>query len=98
MNRHSQAVGFLALVFLASGGTWLVSAQSGPTPLKSSQRTPDQEKLTAPSPLSAQAMRGRHVWLQRCALCHDPVSTSTRVPGPWLDREVVRARGEERVR
>src|SRR5262249_22151327 len=59
----------------------------------------DMGPLVEPSSLSASALKGRTVWVQRCALCHDGVGQPTyRTKGPWLDAVTVQDRGEQRVR
>jgi len=43
-------------------------------------------------------VKGRTVWLQRCAYCHDGLGTPTyNTLGPWVDSSVVRARGEAAI-
>jgi mono/diheme cytochrome c family protein len=43
--------------------------------------------------------RGRTVWLQRCAYCHDGVGQpSYRTMGPWLGAETVQNLGEDRLK
>ena len=43
--------------------------------------------------------RGRVLWVQRCALCHDGVGQpSYRTVGPWLDADTVKALGEPALR
>lgn len=61
----------------------------------------DQQKLlkSLEHGLSDEAYKGRALWLQRCAFCHDGVGTPTyNTIGPWLDSEVVKARGDANVR
>jgi mono/diheme cytochrome c family protein len=54
---------------------------------------------TYEAPLSDEVRKGRNVWLQRCAYCHDGVGTPTyNTLGPWLDKEVVAKRGDSAVR
>jgi mono/diheme cytochrome c family protein len=56
-------------------------------------------QLLTPPPLSAAALKGRTLWLQRCAFCHDGVGQPTyQTIGPWLDAEAVRSMGDARVR
>jgi mono/diheme cytochrome c family protein len=43
--------------------------------------------------------KGRVIWLQRCAFCHDGLGTPTyNTLGPWLDSAVLSARGDGAVR
>lgn len=51
------------------------------------------------APLSDDARKGRNLWLQRCAYCHDGVGTPTyNTFGPYLDAELVTQRGDSAVR
>jgi mono/diheme cytochrome c family protein len=51
------------------------------------------------APISDDARKGRIVWLQRCAYCHDGVGTPTyNTFGPYLDGELVTKRGDNAVR
>ena len=58
-----------------------------------------REVASAPS-LSADEVRGRQLFVQRCALCHDPLGQPSypNTPGPWVDAETVRSLGDESVR
>jgi len=57
-----------------------------------------QQLLTRPS-LSEAAQKGRAIWLQRCAYCHDGVGQPTyRTMGPWLGAETVQALGPDALR
>lgn len=43
--------------------------------------------------------RGRVLWVQRCALCHDGVGQpSYHTVGPWLDADMVKSLGDAAVR
>ena len=51
------------------------------------------------APLSDDARKGRNLWLQRCAYCHDGVGTPTyNTYGPYLDAALVTKRGDNYVR
>jgi len=64
-----------------------------------SKRVYDKRLLLAKPQLSEDALKGRALWVQRCAYCHDGVGTPTyRTLGPWLDAETVRAERETSVR
>jgi mono/diheme cytochrome c family protein len=94
------------VLLLAAGG---VAAQpAGPAaPLP-----PGQSKITVVKrPYDTQALvaaeaavppdvyRGRTVWLQRCAYCHDGVGQpSYRTMGPWLSADMVKTMGEDRLK
>ena len=69
--------------------------------LKTYKRGYDMAKLLASenAPLSEEVRKGRNVWLQRCAYCHDGVGTPTyNTFGPYLDAELVQSRGDAAVR
>jgi mono/diheme cytochrome c family protein len=59
----------------------------------------DMQKAASPTSLSESELRGKKLFVQRCSLCHDllgqPAATTV---GPWVDGEVVKARGEAAVR
>lgn len=57
------------------------------------------DELIKPTTLSDTELRGRGVWIQRCAYCHDGTGTSNyNTYGPWVDSTVVKARGDDAVR
>ena len=59
----------------------------------------DMEELVQPSGLPDDVLKGRAIWVQRCAFCHDGVGTPTyNTFGPWLDAALVESRGEAAVR
>jgi mono/diheme cytochrome c family protein len=60
----------------------------------------DLREAVKPASLSESEIEGRRLWVQRCALCHDPLGQPTypRSLGPWVDRETIKARGEDRIR
>ena len=54
--------------------------------------------LSAPVPPD-NVYRGRTLWLERCALCHDGVGQpSYRTMGPWIGAETVQTVGETAMR
>ncbi len=59
----------------------------------------DMREVAAAPSLSADEARGRQLFVQRCALCHDPLGQPSypNTPGPWVDAETVRSLGEESV-
>lgn len=51
------------------------------------------------APIPEEVRKGRNVWLQRCAFCHDGVGTPTyNTFGPYLDAALVQSRGDASVR
>ncbi len=59
----------------------------------------DMEALASLSSLSESEMNGRKLFIQRCALCHDPLGQPSypNTPGPWLNNETVQTLGEVNV-
>ena len=73
----------------------MVGAQTRPDELTLTRHQYDVAPLLAASRLSAEALKGRTLWVQRCAYCHDPVGQpSYKTVGPWLDAALVQAKGE----
>jgi mono/diheme cytochrome c family protein len=59
----------------------------------------DMRKAATPPALSEVELSGKKLFVQRCALCHDVLGQpATTTVGPWIDGELVKARGEEAVR
>jgi mono/diheme cytochrome c family protein len=59
----------------------------------------DMKKVAEPPALTAEQTQGRKLFVQRCALCHDPLGQpSGVVSGPWLDQTTVTRRGEDHLR
>jgi mono/diheme cytochrome c family protein len=59
----------------------------------------DLRKAVTPPPLSSVELAGKKLFVQRCSLCHDLLGQpATTTVGPWIDGEVVKARGDEAVR
>lgn len=94
---------FLFVSFVVLG-----TAPAAQNPLRETQvRTPtvvrteyDMREVASPPSLSADEVRGRQLFVQRCALCHDPLGQPSypNTPGPWVDAETVRSLGEDSVR
>jgi len=77
------------------------------SPFETQQETPkvtrtefDMREVAKPTALSAAEAEGKRLWVQRCAICHDPLGQPAypRSLGPWIDQKTVEARGDERVR
>jgi mono/diheme cytochrome c family protein len=102
MSRRSWKLLVLLafLVFDSAVALHVVSAQdSGRTKLTVTKRVYDTQQLLAKPQLSEEAIRGRAIWVQRCAYCHDGVGTPTyKTLGPWLDAETVKGDGEKVAR
>jgi mono/diheme cytochrome c family protein len=97
----------VAVVALGFGGLLAASAQERihaapgqgpvkPVVTKSAYDVPDLIKqLQVPD----EVYRGRVLWVQRCALCHDGVGQpSYHTMGPWLDADIVKSLGDPAVR
>jgi mono/diheme cytochrome c family protein len=69
-----------------------------PTKLIVTSRVYDKKALLSAPVLPEDAQRGRAMWLQRCAFCHDGVGQPTyKTMGPWLDSEKVRSMSVEEI-
>ncbi len=97
----STAVG-LVLVGVCAWvmGSGIASAQvSGSSPITVTTRVYDAKQLLAAPVLSTDARRGRALWLQRCAYCHDGVGQPTyKTMGSWLGAETVQLLGPDALR
>ena len=63
------------------------------------KRPYDMKAISAQPTLPDDAYRGRTIWQQRCAYCHDGVGQpSYQTFGPWLGAETLTKYGEEGVR
>jgi mono/diheme cytochrome c family protein len=99
--------GIAAAVALVAGVSLVASAMQpvggaparDPTRVTVIKRQYDRSQLIKPSSLSEDAYRGRTIWLQRCAYCHDGVGNiSYNTMGPWLGAETVQTLTEVAVR
>lgn len=100
-RRISAVLGIIASVVSAFAMMRLVaSAQdTNSGALTITSRVYDKKQLLAPSGLSSDAQKGRVLWVQRCAFCHDGVGQPTyKTMGRWLDAGLVQSLGEEKVR
>jgi mono/diheme cytochrome c family protein len=76
-----------------------VAPQRDPTRITVTKRMYDKQKLLSAPVLSEDAYRGRALWLQRCAYCHDGVGQpSYNTMGSWLGAETIQTLGEVAVR
>ena len=68
-------------------------------PIVVTTREYDLKALTTPPAIPEAAVRGRAVWVQQCAWCHDGVGQPTyKTMGPFLSADTVKAVGEDKVR
>jgi mono/diheme cytochrome c family protein len=105
MTRTRLAAGgVVAAVALVSGGSFIASAQerSAATPepiMKVALRAYDRKALLNAPVVPENVYKGRTVWLQRCAYCHDGLGQpSYKTLGPWLGAETIERFGEEGFR
>lgn len=107
-RANSAFCAIVAAVVLISGGRFFAAAQGrgGATPQQGdpakvtvSSRVYDKKQLLTAPVLPDDAYRGRALWLQRCAYCHDGVGQPTyKTMGPWLGAETIQSRGETALR
>lgn len=76
------------------------AAPSNPARITVTKRAYDIKQITdAAAAVPEDVHRGRTLWLQRCAYCHDGVGQpSYRTMGPWIDAETMRQMGDARFR
>jgi Cytochrome C oxidase, cbb3-type, subunit III len=114
MRRSSTAAGAVAVMVLgwasfpyAAGVAAatpvsqrnLVSAGQGPVKPVVTRSDYDISLLLKRLRVPPEVFRGRVLWIQRCALCHDGTGQpSYRTVGPWLDADTVKALGEPAMR
>jgi mono/diheme cytochrome c family protein len=107
MPEVSKAARTALAVALGLGAFLVAAAQDGAHPApgegaikpgvtRSAYDIPDLIKqLQVPDDV----FRGRVLWVQRCALCHDGVGQpSYHTMGPWLDADIVKSLGDAAVR
>jgi mono/diheme cytochrome c family protein len=72
---------------------------AGPTTPLMIKHDYDIRQLIGLTKVPPDVYRGRVLWLQECALCHDGVGQpSYHTIGPWLDAETIKTLGEAAVR
>jgi mono/diheme cytochrome c family protein len=99
------ACAVMAAVAWVSGGQFVALAQQrnapvqDPTKITVVKRAYDTQQLLSAPVLSDEAYRGRTIWLQRCAYCHDGVGQpSYHTMGSWLGAETVQLLTEPAIR
>ena len=102
MNRVVCLIIFGLLLVLSSA---VVSSQGRVETPRVGRTEHDMRLVGAPTQLTKAELAGRQLFVQRCAICHDPLSsahTTARaagtVPGPWLDQDTLQEEGETGVR
>lgn len=102
MSEPKMTLSMVLLYSLA-----LLAAGSGPVPAQEPEHVPltvvvrpyDRNNLLASIAAPDGVAKGRALWLQRCAFCHDGVGQPTyNTMGPWIGAETVRLLGAAAVR
>ncbi len=69
--------------------------QGDPNKITVVKRPYDKKQMLGAPVLAEDAFRGRTIWLQRCAYCHDGVGQpSYNTLGPWMGAETVAVLGD----
>ena len=99
------ALAVVACIVLSVAGSAAAMQPQGaapardPTRITVVKRPYDRKQLVSAPALPEAAYRGRTIWLQRCAYCHDGVGQpSYNTMGSWLGAETVQTLGEAAVR
>jgi mono/diheme cytochrome c family protein len=68
-------------------------------PVQVLTRNYDLNKLTHEPKVPETVFRGRVLWVQKCAFCHDGLGQPTyKTMGPWLDQDLVKALTDDAVK
>jgi mono/diheme cytochrome c family protein len=68
-------------------------------PVQVITRQYDLNALTHPEPVRQTVFRGRVLWVQKCAFCHDGLGQPTyKTMGPWLDQDVVKTLTDDAIK
>ena len=68
-------------------------------PVQVLTRVYDLSKLTHEPKVPEAVFRGRVLWVQKCAFCHDGLGQPTyKTMGPWLDQDLVKTMTDDAVR
>ena len=68
-------------------------------PVQVLTRVYDLSKLTHEPKVPETVFRGRVLWVQKCAFCHDGLGQPTyKTMGPWLDQDLVKTMTDEAVK
>lgn len=77
----------------------LVAAGQGPVKPVVTRSNYDIPRLLQQLEVPRDVFRGRVLWVQRCALCHDGVGQpSYQTIGPWIDADTVKSLGAPAMR
>ena len=97
VNNKSMVAALVAVTLLAGAAVASAMQAGGAAPMRGDptkvtviKRPYDHAALVQPSTLSDTEYRGRAIWLQRCAFCHDGRGNiSYNTMGPWLGAETL---------
>jgi mono/diheme cytochrome c family protein len=68
-------------------------------PVQVLKRDYDFDKLTHEAKVPETVFRGRVLWLQKCAFCHDGLGQPTyKTMGPWLDQDLAATIGDDAIK
>ena len=85
--------------YLTIGGSAALAQDAASSPFNVSTRVYDKQQLLNSAAIASDTWKGRSLWLQRCAYCHDGVGQPTyNTMGPWLGAETVDTFGETAFR
>jgi mono/diheme cytochrome c family protein len=88
-NTQDQAVKMSGQPAKADDGGKPLDEQKS-APVQVITRDYDLDTLTHEAKVPATVFRGRVLWLQKCAFCHDGLGQPTyKTMGPWLDQDLV---------
>jgi mono/diheme cytochrome c family protein len=97
---RALVLGLTACVTMVIARTGWAQAQDHQVPAPKMVITDyDMKKAATPPPLSDVQLTGKKLFIQRCALCHDLLGQpATTTVGPWIDGELVKAKGDQAIR
>jgi mono/diheme cytochrome c family protein len=73
--------------------------QQKSAPLQVSTRQYDLNKLKHEPKVPETVFRGRVLWVQKCAFCHDGLGQPTyKTLGPWLDQDLVKTLTDDAIK
>jgi mono/diheme cytochrome c family protein len=100
VRANWAARGVMLVAGIVCCGAMVAKAQDGGgNPIKVVTRPYEIAPLAADPAMGAEVYRGRAIWLQRCAYCHDGVGQpSYQTVGPFLSPEITQALGDAGIR
>ena len=90
-NPQDEAVKMAGQAMQSNASGQPLDAQKS-APVQVLTRDYDLDKLTHEPEVPETVFRGRVLWVQKCAFCHDGLGQPTyKTMGPWLDQDLVAA-------